>query len=107
MCSLNLSAKVLPDSPIYSSSQSTLLHLNLQITSTILQDVIFVLGVHKEVLAGIASFEIHFNPMFSADVFVALTHALDVWDHYVRLVVNACLTCVFACLLLLFNAGPG
>ena len=73
----------------------------------------FVLGVHQEVLDGIASFEIHFNPMFSADVSAALTHALDVWDHYVRLVATVCLICVFAChlictgLLILFNACPG
>ena len=58
-----------------------------------------------------ASFELHFNPMFSADVFVALNHALDIWDHYVRLVVTACLSCVFICpltctgLLVLFHAG--
>ena len=32
ICSLNLSANVLPDSPIYSSSQSTLPHLYLKIT---------------------------------------------------------------------------
>ena len=81
--------------------------------STLLKDLTFVLGVHQEVLDGTASFEIHFNPMFSTDVFAALTHPLDVWDHYVRLVVTACFICVFACplistgLLILFNAGPG
>ena len=60
-----------------------------------------------------ASFEIHFNPMFSADVLTALTHALDIWDHYIRLVVAACLNCVPICpliyigLLVLFNDGFG
>ena len=48
--------------------------------------------------------------MFSADVFVALTHALDVWDNYVGLVVTAYLVCVFVCplisaCLLLFDVG--
>ena len=53
-----------------------------------------------------------FHPMFYADVFATLTHALNVWYHYVRLVVTACLICVFAgplinSSLLLFNAGLG
>ena len=60
-----------------------------------------------------ASFEIHLHPMFSADVLAALTHALDIWDHCIRLVVTACLSCVLICplicasLLVLFNAGSG
>ena len=41
-CSLYLSSKVLADSPIYSSSQSILSHLNQYITSTFLLDVVFV-----------------------------------------------------------------
>ena len=56
-----------------------------------MQDVIYVLGVHQEVPDGMASIEIHFNPMFSVDVLAALTHALDIWDHCMRLVVTACL----------------
>ena len=39
ICSLNLSPKVLPDSPIYSSSQSTLPHLYLYITPLFLSMV--------------------------------------------------------------------
>ena len=81
--------------------------------STLLQDVIFVFGVHQEVLDGMASFEIHFNPIFSADVFAALTHALDIWDYYVRLVVAGlsylCFNypLIFTGLLVLFNVGSG
>ena len=60
-----------------------------------------------------ASFEIHFNPISSAYVLAALTHALDIWDHYIRLVVIACISYVLICplicigLLVLFNAGSG
>ena len=81
--------------------------------STLLHNGISVFGVYQEVLDGVASFEIHFHPMFYADGFAALIHALDVWDNYVGLVVTACLVCVFdyplisACLLLLFDVGSG
>ena len=50
--------------------------------------------MYQEVLDGVASFEIHFNPMFSADVLAALTHAFDIWAHYVGLVVTACVVLV-------------
>ena len=62
--------------------------------------------MHKE-----APFEIHSNPMFSADVLAALTNALDIWDYYIRLVVAACCNCVlvsplfYVGFLLLCNAG--
>ena len=45
--------------------------------------------MYQEVLDGVVSFEMHFNPMFSADNLAALTHALDIWDYYVGLVVTA------------------
>ena len=32
--------------------------------------------------------------MFSADVLAALSHALDIWDHYVGLAVTACVVLV-------------
>ena len=44
VCSLNLSPKVLPDSPMYSSSQSTLPHLYLYITPLFLSMVSLSLG---------------------------------------------------------------
>ena len=107
MCSLNLSAKVLPDSPIYfitvhPATPEPIDH------STLLEDDISVLGVYQEVLDGVTFFEKHFYPMFSADAFAALTHALYVWDNYIWLVVTAWLVCVFGCplisaCLLLFN----
>ena len=52
-------------------------------------------GVYQEVLDSIASFEIHFNPMFSADVLAALTHTFNIWDNYVGLV-TVCVVLVLA-----------
>ena len=39
----------------------------------------------------------HFYPMFSADVFAALTNALYIWDNYIWLVVTACFVVVTGC----------
>ena len=55
--------------------------------SILMQDGISIFGAYQEVLDGVASFEKHFYPMFSADIFAALTHALDVRDNYMGLVV--------------------
>ena len=53
------------------------------------------MSVYQEVLDGIASFEVHFNTMFSADLLAALTHTLNIWDNYVGLVVvTACVVLV-------------
>ena len=79
--------------------------------STLLQDGISIFGVYQEVLDGVASFEKYFYPMFSADVFAALTHALDVWDNYVGLAITASFVGVIDCPLisvcLLFDVGSG
>ena len=89
MCSLNLSAKVLPDSPnvffftVYPVTLESVDH------SILLQDCISIFGVYQEVLDCTATFEIHLHPMFSADVLAAFTHALYKWDNYVGLVVTA------------------
>ena len=50
MCSLYLSPNVLPDSPMYSSSQSTLPHLNLYITPLFLSMVSLSLGCTRRSL---------------------------------------------------------
>ena len=39
--------------------------------------------MYQGVTDGIASFETHFNPMFSTHVLAAFTQALHIWDHYV------------------------
>ena len=49
-CSLNLSPKVLADSPIYSSLLSTLLHLNLYMTPLLLRIGSLSLGVIRKLL---------------------------------------------------------
>ena len=96
MCSLNLSAKVLPDFPIFfitihPATPEPVDH------STLLQDSITVFGVYQKVLDDAASFEKYFYPMFSADVFAALTHALDIWDNYIRIVVTVSFVGVIDC----------
>ena len=62
-----------------------------------------------EVPDGVASFEIHFNPMFSANDFAAFTHSLHTRDHYVGLVVMSVvlvLTCpLFGSILVLLDVN--
>ena len=82
-CSLNLSPEVLEDSPMYSSSQSTLLHMVSIDDSALLLDWIFVFGRHQEVLDGGASFKVHFCPKSSANVLDALTKSTVIGNHYV------------------------
>ena len=43
--------------------------------------------MYQKVPDGAASFEIHFYTMFSADIFVAVTHTFHIGHNYVRLVV--------------------
>ena len=102
MCSLNLSAKVLPDSSMYSSSvcPATLKPMD---HSTLLQDGISVFWAYQEVLDGITSFEVHINPMLSTNVLTALPHALNVWDNYVWPVVVAFLVGCIGCPLISVN----
>ena len=68
-CSLNLSANVLSDFPIYSSPQST------QPTCVCKSLSLFcsMLSLSLGVLDSVASFEIHFYIMLLADVLTALT----------------------------------
>ena len=58
-----------------------------------LKDDVFIFGVYQGGLDGIASFEVHFNTIFSADVLAVLTHSLYIWYHYVRLYCCYCLCC--------------
>ena len=61
-CPLNLSPKVLEDSPIYSLSQSTLSTLVSVDDSTLLLDWVFVFGSHQKVLHGGPLFKVHLYP---------------------------------------------
>ena len=54
-CSLNLSPKFLADSPIYSSSQSTLLHLNLYMTPLLFRIGSLSLGVMRRLISLLKS----------------------------------------------------
>ena len=49
--------KVLPDSPMHSSSQPTCVHLNLQITLLFLGDGFLILGSYQKLTYGIVCFE--------------------------------------------------
>ena len=71
-CSLNLSPNALEDSPIYSSSHSTLTPVSIN-DLTLLLDKILIFWSHQEVLDGIASFKIHLHSMFTAYFLQALT----------------------------------
>ena len=44
---------------------------------TPLQDGVSIFWVYHEVPDGVASSEMHFNPMFSADVLAAFTHVFE------------------------------
>ena len=85
ICSWNLSANVLPDSPMHFSSvyPTTLISVN---HSTFLKYVISVFGVDQEIFDSIASSKIHLYAMLAADVFAALTQTFHIGYHNVRFV---------------------
>ena len=65
--------------------------------SALLQDGVPIFGVYQETPDGVASSEMYFNPMISADVLLAFTQTLHIWDHYVG---------HFAACVVLVLAGP-
>ena len=85
---------VLQDSPIYSSSNFYLSHLNLCITPLFLVMWSLVLGSHQEVLDGISSSQKCLNPMFSTYLFKILTQALGIWCYYICLLTVGGTWCV-------------
>ena len=64
MCALNLSANVLPHSPIYSSSQSTMPHLNLQVTLLFCRMVSLSLGCTRRSLMVLPPLKYISSPCF-------------------------------------------
>ena len=109
-CSLNLSPKVLEDSLIYSSSQSTLSHWYLYMSSLCFWIGSLSLESHQDVLDSGASFKVHLYPKLSANVLNALTKSTVVWHHYVGLLLVVHLGSVgwnmFTLLLLCFHLYP-
>ena len=75
-------SNVLEDSPIYSSSHSTVTPVSVN-DSTHLLDRILIFWSHQEVLDGIASFKVDMHPMFAVYFLQDLTHPFVVWDHHV------------------------
>ena len=85
MCSLNLSPKVLSDSPVYSSSQSTLPHLYLQITPLFCSVLSLSLECTRRSLMVLPPLKYISTPCFLQMFLQAFTHALYVWYYYVGL----------------------
>ena len=69
MCSLYLSPKVLPDSPIYSSSTVYPSTAVLVDYSTLLQYGVLVLRMYQDISDSPTTLEVDFYTISSADVF--------------------------------------
>ena len=82
-CSLYLSSNVLDDSPIYSSSQSILSHLNQYITLLFLLMVSLSLGDTSKFLGVFSTFKIYLYSIFPADVFKTLSNPFGIWNYHV------------------------
>ena len=81
-CSLNLSPKVLADSPIYSSitfHPVTLIPID---DATLLGDVFSVFGCHQEVFDCLASSKIYLNTILLTGVLETFTQASAVRNSY-------------------------
>ena len=103
-CFLNLSPNVLEDSPIYSSSHSTLSYLYLY-DSTFPEDGIFILGSHKKASDGLAS-KVHLYPKFAAYFLQTLTQPFWIKNNHIRsLVVSSITSQLLVLLLFLFWSG--
>ena len=91
MCSLYLSANVLPGSPLYSSLQSTLLHLHLYITPLLCQLVSLSLGLTRRSLMVLPSLKCICMPcllqMFLQLSLKPLMYGTTMWGLWVLLVV--------------------
>ena len=73
--------------------------------STFLLYRIFIFGSHQEVLDGSASFEVHFHPIFAANLLNALTELTVVRHYYVWLLDVLLVPELVLLLLSLFGAG--
>ena len=83
-CSFNLSSKFLADSPnifIITVYPVTLVPVN---DPTFLEKWIFVFWGHKVISDGMTTFQMYINPISPANVFIAFTESLMVWNHNVR-----------------------
>ena len=80
---MNLSANVLPDFPMCSSSVHPATLVSIY-DPTFLQDLVSVLRVYKEILGGSAYLKVHLNAMFATDVFAPFSLSFDIRHHYVR-----------------------
>ena len=79
-CSLNLSPKVLE--LFITFHPVTFVSVD---DSTFLLYRVFIFGSHQEVLDGSTSFEVHFHPIFAANLLNAVTQPTVVRNYYVWL----------------------
>ena len=84
-CSFYLSSKFLADSPIYSSSQSTLSHLYLYMTPLLWRSGSWSLGAIRRSLMVWPPLRCTSIPYFFSNTLVTFTQSLMVRDHNVRL----------------------
>ena len=87
-CSLNLSAKVLADSPMY-SHHTPPCHICICIWLHFFKDWIFVLCSHEEVLDGGSSFLLYFYVIFPVNFLETFTHSLMVWYYVMWFLISA------------------
>ena len=83
-CSLNLSAKFLADSPMYSSLHPCSLHLYLYMTPLLFVIVSLSLRAIRRLLMVCPPLKEHLNPKFLACPLYSLTKSLMVWDYHVQ-----------------------
>ena len=85
ICSLNLSLNVLPDSPIYSSSQSKSPTTVAVYDTVFLSHSIYVLWWHQDVLKCLSFLEVYRYCMFFMYVLYTFTYAPCIWNHNVAI----------------------
>ena len=83
-CSLNLSPNVLEDSPIYSSSQSTLSQWYLYMTPLCFSMESLSFGAIRRFLMVVPPLQCTCTPKFLANVFDVFTEPYIIRYHYIR-----------------------
>ena len=90
MCSLNHSAKVLPDSPMHSSSQSTLPHLYLYITPLFFSMLSLSFGWTRSCLMMLAPLKCISMPCLLQMFLLLSLKSLHIGHYYVWFLVTVC-----------------
>ena len=103
-CSLNLSAKVLPDSPMYPSPHPCSLHWYLYMTPLLLLMGSFSLGTMRRLLMVCPPLKCTCTPYLLHVFFTLYAEALMIWNHHVQvLIVNTSWAFLVCCSLFLLG----